>query len=170
VTEADLLVHVRDIAHPETDKQKADVLGVLAQLAKDAGGKTPPVLEAWNKIDLLDDATREGRLRRAEAAAEQGVSSTLPPVAISAETGEGVDALLAAIDRAAFSATRVITLTLSPDDAGRVRAQIASLGKILEERSDDDGVITLRAELLVEDAARFAPLEPLPEDVRPAGE
>jgi hypothetical protein len=51
-----------------------------------------------------------------------------------------------------------------------VRAQIASLGKILEERSDDDGVITLRAELLVEDAARFAPLEPLPEDVRPAAE
>jgi GTPase len=170
VTEADLLVHVRDIAHPETDKQKADVLGVLAQLAKDAGGKTPPVLEAWNKIDLLDDATREGRLRRAEAAAEQGVSSTLPPVAISAETGEGVDALRAAIDRAAFSATRVVTLTLSPDDAGRARAQIASLGKILEERSDDDGVITLRAEMLVEDAARFAPLEPLPEDLRPAAE
>ncbi|UPT61133.1 MAG: GTPase HflX [Hyphomonadaceae bacterium JAD_PAG50586_4] len=169
VTEADLLVHVRDIAHPETDKQKADVLGVLAQLAKDAGGITPPVLEAWNKIDLLDDATREGRLRRAEAAAEQGLAAP-SPVAISAETGEGVEALLAAIDRAAFSATRVVTLTLSPDDAGRARAQIASLGKILEERSDDNGVITLRAELLVEDAARFAPLEPLPEDVRPAAE
>lgn len=170
VTEADLLVHVRDIAHPETDKQKADVLGVLAQLAKDAGGKTPPVLEAWNKIDLLDDATREGRLRRAEAAAEQGQGAALPPVAISAETGEGVEALLAAIDRAAFSATRVVTLTLAPDDAGRVRAQIASLGKILEERSDDDGGITLRAELLVEDAARFAPMEPLPEEPKQAAE
>jgi hypothetical protein len=44
-----------------------------------------------------------------------------------------VEALLAAIDRAAFSATRVITLTLSPDDAGRVRAQIASLGKVLKK-------------------------------------
>jgi hypothetical protein len=75
-----------------------------------------------------------------------------------------VEALLAAIDRAAFSATRVITLALSPDDAGRVRAQIASLGKVLEESTDDDGVITLRAELLVEDAARFAHLEPLPEE------
>jgi GTP-binding protein HflX len=99
VTEADLLVHVRDIAHPQSDDQKADVLAVLEQLARDAGGKSPPVLEAWNKIDLLDDDTRIGRLRRAEAAGEgQGA---LPPVAISAETGEGVEALLAAIDRAA---------------------------------------------------------------------
>lgn len=170
VTEADLLVHVRDIAHPQSEDQKADVLSVLAQLSKDAGGKTPPVLEAWNKIDLLDDATRMGRLRRAETAAEQGQGSTLPPVAISAETGEGVDALLAAIDRAAFSATRVITLTLPADDSGRVRAQIAAAGKILEETTDDDGALTLRAELLVEDAARFAPVEPLPEEVRPAAE
>jgi GTPase len=170
VTEADLLIHVRDISHPDTDKQKADVLAVLTQLAKDAGGKSPPVLEAWNKIDLLDDATREGRMRRASVAAEEGGQGTLPPVAISAETGEGVDALLAVIDRAAFSATRVITLTLSPDDAGRVRAQIASAGRILEESSDDDGAITLRAELLVEDAARFAPLEPLPDELRPAAE
>lgn len=168
VTDADLLVHVRDIAHPQSEDQKADVLGVLAQLSKDAGDKSPPVLEAWNKIDLLDADTRIGRLRRAEAAGQgQGA---LPPVALSAETGEGVDSLLAAIDRAAFSATRVITLTLSPDDAGRVRAQIASQGKIVEESTDDDGNLTLRAELLVEDAARFAPLEPLPEELRPAAE
>lgn len=170
VTEADLLVHVRDIAHPQSEDQKADVLSVLAQLGNDAERPMPPVLEAWNKIDLLDDATRIGRLRRAETAAEQGGQGALPPVAISAETGEGVEALLAIVDRAAFSATRVITLTLSPDDAGRVRAQIASAGKILEESTDDEGAITLRAELLVEDAARFAPLEPLPEEVRPAAE
>lgn len=170
VTEADLLIHVRDIAHPQSEDQKADVISVLAQLSKDAGGKSPPVLEAWNKIDLLDEDTRIGRLRRAEAAAEQGQGDALPPVAISAETGEGVDALLAAIDRAAFSATRVITLTLAPDDAGRVRAQIAAHGKIIEEITDDDGNLTLRAELLVEDAARYAPLEPLPDELRPAAE
>lgn len=170
VTEADLLVHVRDIAHLQTDDQKADVLSVLAQLESDAERPMPPVLEAWNKIDLLDDATRIGRLRRAESAAEQGGQGALPPVAISAETGEGVEALLAAIDRAAFSATRVITLTLPPDDSGRVRAQIASVGKILDESTDEHGHHTLRAEMLVEDAARFAPLEPLPEEVRPAAE
>jgi GTP-binding protein HflX len=165
VTEADLLVHVRDIAHPQSDDQKADVLAVLAQLSKDAGGKTPPVLEAWNKIDLLSDATREARTRRAEAN-----EATLAPAAISATTGEGVEALLAAIERAAFSATRVVTLTLPPDDSGRVRAQIAAAGKILEESTDEHGHHTLRAELPVEDAARFAPLEPLPEELRPAAE
>jgi GTP-binding protein HflX len=168
VTEADLLVHVRDVAHPQSEEQKADVLGVLAQLEADAGRSMPPVLEAWNKIDLLEEATRAGRVRRAEAAGEG--QRALPPVAISAETGEGMDALRAAIDRAAFSATRVITLTLPPDDAGRVRAQIAAAGKILEESTDDHGHHTLRAELLVEDAARFAPLEPLPEEMRPAAE
>jgi GTP-binding protein HflX len=168
VTEADLLVHVRDIAHLQSEDQKADVLAVLAQLAKDADGQTPPVLEAWNKIDLLDEDARIGRLHRAEAAGQgQGA---LPPVALSAETGEGLEALLAAIDRAAFSATRVITLTLAPDDAGRVRAQIAAHGRIVEEATDDDGNLTLRAELLIADAARFAPVEPLPEQVRPAAE
>ncbi len=170
VTEADLLLHVRDIAHADTEQQKSDVLAVLAQLAKDADDKSPPVLEVWNKIDQLDDATREARLSRSRAGQEQGGQGALPPVAISAVTGEGMDALLTAIDRAAFSATRVITLTLAPDDAGRVRAQIAAAGRILEESSDDEGAITLRAELLVEDAARFAPLSPLPEEPRRAAE
>jgi len=169
VTEADLLLHVRDIAHAQTEVQKADVLAVLAQLAKDAGGKSPPVLEVWNKIDLLDDATRSARLRRASAAAEEGQGPALPPVAISAETGEGIEALLATLDRAAFSATRVISLTLAPDQ-GRTRAQIAAAGRILEESTDDHGNITLKAELLVEDAARFAPLTPLPEEPRKAAE
>jgi hypothetical protein len=81
-----------------------------------------------------------------------------------------MDALLSTIDRAAFSATRVITLTLPPDDSGRVRAQIAAAGKILDESTDEQGHHTLRAELLVEDAARFAPLEPLPEEPRAAAE
>jgi GTPase len=168
VTEADLLLHVRDIAHEDSDQQKADVLAVLAQLSQDAG-KSPPVLEVWNKIDLLDPPTRDARLRRAHAA-EEGGQTALPPVAISAETGEGMDALLAAIDRAAFSATRVITLTLPPDDSGRVRAQIAAAGKILDESTDEHGHHTLRAELLIEDAARFAPLEPPPEEPKEAAE
>jgi GTP-binding protein HflX len=168
VTEADLLLHVRDIAHADSEQQRADVISVLAQLTKDAGGKSPPVIEVWNKIDQLSAATREARLRRASAA-EQGGQGALPPVAISAVTGEGVDALLAAIDRAAFSATRIITVTLAPEE-GRKRAQIAAAGRILEETTDDDGNITLKAELLIEDAARFAPFAPLPEEMRPAAE
>jgi GTP-binding protein HflX len=165
VTEADLLIHVRDIAHADSDHQRDDVNGVLAQLAKESGAKSPPVLEAWNKIDLLDDATRTARTRRA-AALE---ANALAPVAISAASGEGIETLLAAIDRAAFSATRVVTVTLEPGD-GKTRAQIATRGRILEETHDDEGRTTLRAELLVADAARFAPQEPLPEEMRPAAE
>jgi GTP-binding protein HflX len=164
VSEADLLIHVRDIAHAESETQRADVLAVLAQLTKESG-KAPPMIEAWNKIDLLDAATHDARLRRAQTL-EEGV---LGPVAISATSGEGVDALLAAIDRAAFSATRIITLTLEPGD-GRTRARIASAGRILEETADETGALTLTAELTVEDAARFAPVEPLPEELRPAAE
>jgi GTP-binding protein HflX len=168
VTEADLLLHVRDVASAESEQQRGDVLDVLTQLAKESAGKTPPVLEVWNKIDLLDAGTRDARLRRAEIA-EQGEVVALPPVAISAETGEGVDALLAAIDRAAFSATRTITLTLSPEQ-GKLRAQIAAAGRILDETTDDEGRITLRAELLVADAARFAPIEPLTQESKQAAE
>ncbi len=165
VTEADLLIHVRDIAHAESDQQRADVMGVLAQLAKDANGKSPPVLEAWNKIDLLEGATHEARTRRAQALEE----GALAPVAISAATGEGMDALLAAIDRAAFSATRIVTITLAPDD-GKTRARIAAAGRILEESADESGAMTLKAELSVEDAARFAPPDALPETPRAAAE
>ncbi|HVY86804.1 MAG TPA: GTPase HflX, partial [Caulobacterales bacterium] len=165
VMEADLLIHVRDIASSESEAQRNDVLAVIAQLAKEDGHKTPPIVEAWNKIDLLPAATREARLRRAEALEP----TTLAPVAISAETGEGIDALLAAIDRAAFSATRVVTLALDPAD-GRTRARIAAAGRILEEHLDDQGQLAITAELSVEDAARFAPLAPLPEEMRPAAE
>ncbi len=168
VTEADLLLHVRDVAHDDSEQQRADVLAVLAQLAKDAGGKSPPVLEVWNKIDQLSAEVRDARLKRA-GAMEQS-EAALTPVAISAQTGEGIEALLAAIDRAAFSATRVITLTLAPQD-GKTRAQIAACGRILAETTDEDGNITLRAELLIEDAARFAPLEAQVADaLRPAAE
>ncbi|MBL8537461.1 MAG: GTPase HflX [Hyphomonadaceae bacterium] len=160
VSEADLLLHVRDIAHAESEQQRGDVLKVLAQLAADAGEKSPPVLEVWNKIDQLDDATRSARLRRAEAL-EAGAGA-LHPVAVSAATGEGIDVLLARIDAAAFSATRTVTLHLAPDQ-GKLRARIAAAGRILEETSDDEGRITLKAELLVEDVARFAPPESTPE-------
>ena len=165
VTEADLLIHVRDIAHEDSEAQRADVMSVLAQISNDAGKKTPPVLEAWNKIDLLDALTREARIRRAQALEE----GALAPVAISAVTGEGVDALLSAMDRAAFAATRIVTLTLDAGD-GKTRARIAAAGRILEETHDEHGATILKAELSIEDAGRFAPYETLPEEPRQAAE
>ncbi len=153
VTEADLLLHVRDIASPETDEQKADVLAVLDQLAKDEDAKRPPIIEAWNKIDLLPEAERVERLGRAANGREEGGQ---PPLPVSAVTGEGIDALLAAIDRAAFGATRIVSFSLDPGD-GRTRARIAAAGRILEEHVDDeDGRLKITAELGVADAARLS--------------
>jgi GTP-binding protein HflX len=151
VIEADLLVHVRDIAHPETEAQRDDVLAVLTQVAKESEGRAlPRVIEAWNKIDRLDGERRAGRLSRA---AKQGGE---PPLPVSALTGEGVDALLEAIDRAAFGAARLVDLALDPAD-GKTRAWIAAHGKVIEERVLPDGRIALTAELAGGDAARLDP-------------
>jgi GTPase len=170
VMEADLLLHVRDIAHPETDAQRVDVLGVLAQLAaQDAERgivrKTPPVIEVWNKIDLLDTGARAARLARALALSE----GDLAPVAVSAVTGEGMATLDAAIDRASFAATRIVQIVLDPSD-GKTHAQIGAAGRILEERMNEAGMLVLTAELSIRDAARFAPDDIAPPDERAAAE
>jgi GTP-binding protein HflX len=149
VSEADLLVHVRDIAHPQSEAQAADVMSVLVALDKTKA--LPPIIEAWNKVDLLDAERRAARLAR--AAAE---TTSIPPIPISALTGEGTGALLAAVDQAAFAARRVVALRLDPAD-GRLRAWIAARGRVLEERIDPDGMIALTAELSGDDAARLDP-------------
>jgi GTP-binding protein HflX len=131
VTSADVLIHVRDIAHAETDKQKEDVEHVLSQL--EWRGPTPPIIEAWNKFDLLDPARRAGRLARAH----EGVD--IAP--ISARTGEGVQELLEKIDRLAFGATRMVTLRLDPAD-GRTRARYAREGRLVAETLNErDGML-----------------------------
>jgi GTPase len=166
VMEADLLLHVRDIAHPESDEQRKDVLAVLALLAKQEKGaahKGPPVIEVWNKIDLLDPASRAARLTRAHALSE----GELAPVAVSAVTGEGMDALDDAIDRAAFAATRVVQISLDPAD-GKTRARIGAAGRILDETLNEAGRLVLTAELSIEDAARFVPITPRDDDEKRA--
>ena len=83
---ADLIVHVRDISHAQTEAQAADVEAILASLGVD---RHRPRLEVWNKLDLLAPEARAALLARADR--DAGV------FAISALTGEGLDALLAAI-------------------------------------------------------------------------
>lgn len=90
VIEADLILHVRDIADPDTGAQADDVAAVLASLDIDAADRKR-VIEVWNKIDLLDEAAREAALRLADPS-ETGT------IAISAVTGEGTDRLLSLIE------------------------------------------------------------------------
>src|SRR3546814_20342284 len=62
VVSADLLIHVRDVAHPDSEAQRGDVEAVLAEIGVD---EATPRMEAWNKLDLLDTADREERLGEA---------------------------------------------------------------------------------------------------------
>jgi GTP-binding protein HflX len=109
VLEADVILHVRDISHEDSEAQEQDVEAVLRQLGIDpAGGQR--ILEVWNKIDRLTPEAREN---------VENIAARRPPdrpcFLVSAESGEGVDGLLAAIEDL-LAATRT-TLHLSIDAA-----------------------------------------------------
>ncbi|MEO6381923.1 MAG: GTPase HflX [Nitrobacter sp.] len=107
VMEADLILHVRDISHEDAEAQQRDVEDVLRQLDLDPGQGTH-ILEVWNKIDRFDEDQRENL---ENIAARR--STEVPCFLVSAETGEGLDTLLAAIEDR-LAATRT-TLDLSVD-------------------------------------------------------
>ena len=108
VLEADVILHVRDIAHEDAEAQQRDVDAVLRQLGIDpASGR---ILEVWNKIDRFSAEERE---KLANIAARR--SAEHPCLLVSAETGEGIAALLAAIEDRLAAAR--ITLDLSIDAA-----------------------------------------------------
>ena len=107
VMEADVILHVRDISHEDAEAQQHDVEAVLRQLGIDPG-QGARILEVWNKIDRFDADQREN-LENIAARRSSGV----PCFLVSAETGEGVDRLLAAIEDR-LAATRT-TLDLSVD-------------------------------------------------------
>ena len=127
VLEADLVLHVRDISHPETAEQAADVADILQSLGMD---KAVPMYEVWNKLDLVDPSQREALA--VQAANREGVFP------ISALTGEGLAALLDAIS-AAFDeekTTRHLTLGFAE---GRKRAWLHQEGVVTGEQQDEDG-------------------------------
>ena len=148
VISADLIVHVRNIAHPDSDAQAADVARVLREIgATEEGGAR--LLEAWNKIDLLDDEALEAA--RAEASRRDDVAL------ISAQTGEGLDALL---DRwsALLSANKKVHEVTLPVTAGEAVAWLHNHGEVLDEQHDDRG-IALRVRLSDADWAKFSARE-----------
>ncbi len=145
VLEADLLVHVRDISHPETEAQRADVEGVLREL-----GLTEMVdgglLEALNKVDLLPEA------RRAELANQVLRSPLQTPV--SATRGEGVAQLLTLVENHLAAGRQVIEVDV-PHADGATLAWLYRHGEVVERR-DNDEAAHLVVRLDAADAARFA--------------
>lgn len=127
VLEADLVLHVRDISHPETEAQKADVEGILAELGL---REDIPLIEVWNKIDQVSGPARE---------ALDVLAARKPDVFVaSALTGEGLPPLLAAVSER-LSEERLPGTVVLPFEDGRRRAWLHQEGVIEEETAGEDG-------------------------------
>ena len=145
VLAADVIVHVRDAAHEESAAQKADVLAVLEELGADR-----PMLEVLNKIDLLEPEQRDGLLARngLNSRGEMGEA-----IAVSALTGAGVPALLAAFEARVTRDNIIATLKLNAAD-GSDLAFAYRHAQVLERRMRGDK-ISLSLRIHPDDLGRF---------------
>jgi GTP-binding protein HflX len=144
VVQAEVILHVRDVAHPDTGAQREDVLAVLEGLGlgSEAEGRTVEVL---NKIDLLDPENR--------ARAENAAARDPQQVALSAVTGEGCGGLLRALGALLAKGREVIDVDVPLAD-GRALAWLYDKG-VVHARSDDEGVAHLKVGLAAADLGRF---------------
>jgi GTP-binding protein HflX len=159
VIEADVILHVRDMAHPDSEAQRGDVEAVLEGLGVAAhGGK--PIIEVWNKIDLLDPADT---LALTNAARLQPLKER--PQLVSALTGQGIDALLARIETLLSSDYRIVDLRLDPAD-GQGRNWLYEHTEILNRSSDADGADRFRVRAgeatMAQLQQRFSAARPMP--------
>jgi GTP-binding protein HflX len=146
VMEADLVIHVRDASHLDTEAQKSDVLAVLEEIGFD-DTRRREIIEVLNKIDLMAPDAREmleNRLKRVNETA----------MAVSALTGEGVSALLDVIGERLSAGYRMLDLDLEPAD-GATLAWLYRNGDVIE-RHDDEEAIHLRVRLAPAKADQLA--------------
>ena len=148
VASADLLIHVRDMAHPDHEAQAADVEDVLESLGIEEG-EGPFRLEAWNKVDLLSEPERQPLLTEAERRDDV--------VPISALSGWGVDRLRERIAKALQRGTEVHQIRLETSDGGRL-AWLHSRGEVLDQRVEGDA-LELSVRLSPDNWARFQAME-----------
>ena len=127
VTEADIIVHVRDAHHPDSAAQKADVLAVLRDLGLEALLEEG-LIEVMNKTDLLEPSARAALSNRVER-------RNTDTVALSAATGEGCDRLLQLVDGRLDAGLRAVRLDVPLSD-GRTLAWIYAHGEVLGRRDD----------------------------------
>ena len=146
VVSADLLIHVRDIAHPDTIAQKADVEAVLRDIGVDL---SVPRIEAWNKLDLLDADERAELI--GDAARRDDV------VAISALDGEGVTDLLDTVAALLTESHRRYTIQLDAAD-GSGAAWLHSHGEVLGQAVEGDRA-TYEVRMAEREYERFSQLQ-----------
>lgn len=156
VVHADLIIHVRDIAHADTEAQRADVMLVLSELGlniagdgarSDDTGFAPAYIEAWNKIDLLHGEARQDILQASQRRSDV--------VVLSAQTGEGVDDLRRRIADRMTQGSQIHRLNVSTSD-GASLAWLHEHGEVLEtEATEADQMLAITVRLSDPAHARF---------------
>ena len=136
VIEADVILHVRDVSHEDTQAQSHDVEQVLRALGIDPDDEDR-LIEVWNKIDRLDG---DGRVRLQNLAERQ--PHVRRPVLVSAVTGEGSEALVAAIEERLGRRRVVLDLVLDPADGAGV-SWLHRHTEVMEKSLGDDGKLAM---------------------------
>ncbi|MBC7952614.1 MAG: GTPase HflX [Rhodospirillaceae bacterium] len=144
VLEAELVVHVRDVAHPDSEAQAADVETVLKDLGL-AEVVDRGLVEALNKTDLLAEPARTEVINHAKRRPES--------IPVSALTGQGVDDLLACFDRLLSSGRETLDLQVELSDGASI-SWLYQHGEVIARR-DDDSIAYMRVRLDPMDAQRF---------------
>jgi len=146
VTAADLILHVRDIAHPDSEAQRADVLSVLDEIGVGPeAGEGAPIVEVWNKLDALD-AEAHARVLDDAARGED-------VIAISALTGEGIDNLRRSVAERLLAGARVHSIALAAGDGGAI-AWLHQHGEVLDQAMEGE-TLTMDVRLSPDEWDRF---------------
>jgi GTP-binding protein HflX len=141
VIEADVILHLRDLSHGDAEAQAEDVGGVLRALGIDPDDSSR-VIEVWNKIDRLD---ADARTRLANIAVRRPAEAR--PILISALKGEGIDALLEAVEARVVAGRPTLKLSLDPAD-GAGLSWLHRTCEVLSRGMSEDGrfEVTVRVE------------------------
>ncbi len=148
VIAADVILHVRDVSHGDTEAQSADVIAILRDLGVDPDDHGR-IIEVWNKLDIVADDERE-RLKGLAALRPAGAR----PVLVSALSGEGIDTLKAAIENRLSAESPVFHLSLDPADGADLH-WLYREAEVLDRREDDEGRILLAARVAPEKEPRL---------------
>jgi GTP-binding protein HflX len=135
VLESDIILHVRDIAHADSDAQRADVEAVLESLGIDPANDRR-LMEVWNKCDLLDESEvypRNGGRRHSQG----------KPIRVSALTGQGIADLRAAIETRLGGDRAIFDISLDPADGADLN-WLHENTEILRKAAASDGKLHLR--------------------------
>jgi GTPase len=143
VRAADVIIHVRDIAHADSDAQARDVESVLVELG--VVGAADKLIEVWNKLDKLDADHR--------AALSPAGQDESAPIAVSALTGEGIDRLLAAIEARLARGRSLIDLDLDPAD-GQGLHWLYEHTEVMARESGEDGHVHVTVRVPPDQVAR----------------